>query len=235
MIGSDDFDGEIPRSRVYLTHERADPQVKGAPARARRRCRVLSCVRGVPLEDRSAGGCEDCTCSRREPRRTGETRVHRGGEPNAYDLANVWVDEKGFLHLQTVERGGRWTCAEVSLTRSLGYGTYDFVVQDIAHLPPSAVVGLLTYDDTGTETFGNEIDVELSRWGDPKRKNSQCVVQPYYVAENVFRFESRPGKVMHSFRWEPGRLTFQSGLGSEQGPIARPAIAHTFLSGVPVP
>ena len=159
----------------------------------------------------------------------------RGGEPNAYDPANAWVDEKGFLHLQTAERGGRWTCAEVSLTRSLGYGAYDFVVQDIAHLPASAVVGLLTYDDTGTETFGNEIDVELSRWGDPKRKNSQYLVQPYYVAENVFRFESKPGTVTHSFQWEPGRVTFQSGIGSERGPIARPTIAHTFSSGVPVP
>ncbi len=159
----------------------------------------------------------------------------RGGEPDAYDPANVWTDERGFLHLRTAERGGRWTCAEVSLTRSLGYGTYKFVVQDIAHLPSSAVVSLLNYDDTGAEAFANEIDVELSRWGDPKRKNAQYVIQPYYVPENVFRFESPVGLVTHSFHWEPGRVTFQSAIGSVRGPIAWPAAAHTFSSGVPVP
>lgn len=159
----------------------------------------------------------------------------RGGESDAYDPANVWTDEKGFLHLRTAERDGRWTCAEVSLTRSLGYGTYNFVVQDVAHLPPSAVVSLLTYDDAGTEAFANEIDIELSRWGDRKLKSAQYVIQPYYVPENLFRFESPAGTVTHSFHWEPGHVTFQSGIGSVQGPIARPAASHTFSSGVPVP
>ncbi len=159
----------------------------------------------------------------------------RGGEPNAYDPANVSIDERGALHLRTAEREGRWTCAEVSLTRSLGYGTYRFVVQDTAHLPPSAVVSLLTYDDAGAEPFANEMDVELSRWGDPKRNDAQYVIQPYYVPENVFRFESPAGMVTHSFHWEPGRVTFQSEIGSVRGPNARPAVTHIFSSGVPVP
>ena len=159
----------------------------------------------------------------------------RGGAPNAYDPANAWTDERGFLHLRTAEREGRWTCAEVSLMRSLGYGTYKFVVQDSARLPPSAVVGLFTYDDAGTEAFANEVDVELSRWGDPKRKDAQYVIQPYYVPENVFRFESPAGTATHSFQWEPGRVTFRTGAGSVPGPIASPAAAHTFSSGIPVP
>ncbi len=159
----------------------------------------------------------------------------RGGESNAYDPANAWTDERGFLHLRTAERDGRWTCAEVSLTRSLGYGTYQFAVQDTAHLPPSAVVSLLTYDDSGTEAFASEVDIELSRWGDPKRKNAQYVVQPYYVPENVFRFESPAGTVTHSFDWEPGRIAFRSEAGSVQGPIRAPLAAHVFPAGVPVP
>ena len=44
----------------------------------------------------------------------------RGGEPNDYDPENEWVDEKGFLHLRMQDRNGKWTCAEVYLTRSLG-------------------------------------------------------------------------------------------------------------------
>ena len=163
------------------------------------------------------------------------TGSDRGGEANAYDMSNAWIDEKGALHLRTSELKGRWTCAEVSLTRSLGYGTYKFVVQDSAHLPPSAVVTFLTFDDERTQDSASEIDIELSRWGDPKRKSAQYVIQPYYVPENVFRFESPVGTVTHSFHWEPGRVTFQSARRSAQGSFGRPEAGHVFSSGIPVP
>ena len=163
------------------------------------------------------------------------TGSDRGGEANSYDPSNAWIDEKGFLHLRTSQLNGRWTCAEVGLTRSLGYGTYRFLVHDSAHLPPSAVVTFLTFDDEGTQDSANEIDIELSRWGDPKRKNTQYVIQPYYVPENVFRFESPAGAIAHSFHWEPGRVTFESGAAAAQGPIARPVATHVFSSGIPVP
>jgi hypothetical protein len=159
----------------------------------------------------------------------------RGGETNAYDISNAWVDDKGFLHLRTAEQNGRWTCAEVSLMRSLGYGTYKFVVGDSTHLPPSAVVTLLTFDEERTQDSPGEIDIELSRWGDPKRKNAQYVIQPYYVPENVFRFESPAGAVTHSFRWEPDRVTSQSVTGSAQASMAHSLATHVFSSGVPVP
>jgi hypothetical protein len=163
------------------------------------------------------------------------TGSDRGGEANAYDVSNGWIDEKGFLHLRTSQLNGRWTCAEVSLTRSLGYGTYKFVAQHSAHLPPSAVVTFLTFDDERTQDSASEIDIELSRWGDPKRKNAQYVIQPYYVPENVFRFESPVGTVTHSFHWEPGRVTFQSERGSAQESIGRQVAAHIFSSGIPAP
>jgi hypothetical protein len=163
------------------------------------------------------------------------TGSDRGGEANAYDVSNAWVDERGSLHLRTSQLNGRWTCAEVALMRSLGYGSYRFTVQNSAHLPPSAVVTLLTFDDERTQGSASEIDVELSRWGDPKRKNAQFVIQPYYVPENVFRFESPVGTVTHSFHWEPGRVTFQSERGSAQAPVVRTIVSHVFSSGVPVP
>ena len=49
---------------------------------------------------------------------------------NDYDGRNVWVDSEGHLHLLLTERDGRWTSADVRLTRSLGYGTYSFDVRD---------------------------------------------------------------------------------------------------------
>jgi hypothetical protein len=158
----------------------------------------------------------------------------RGGEPNEYSPENAWVDQKGFLHLSMQDRNGKWTCAEVYLTRSLGYGTYKFVVQDSAHLSPSGVFGLFTWDLARSQDFRNEIDIELSRWGDPKSKNAQYVIQPFYVPENVSRFTVPGGEVTHSFRWEPDKVSFmstQGARGSSSAPISR----HVFTSGIPSP
>ena len=159
----------------------------------------------------------------------------RGGEPNNFHPENAWVDKNGFLHLRMANRNGQWTCAEVSLTRSLGYGTYKFVVQDSARLGPSVVVGLYTWDDIRSGDFRNELDIELSRWGDPKNKNVQYVVQPFYIPENLFRFTVPPGVVTHSFAWEPGKVSFRSvesaSLDSKSNPISQ----HVFTSGIPTP
>jgi hypothetical protein len=156
----------------------------------------------------------------------------RGGEPNSYDPENAWVDRSGFMHLRMEERNGKWTCAEVYLTRSLGYGTYKFVVQDSAHLSPSAVFGLFTWDLERSQNFRNEIDIELSRWGDPKGKNAQYVIQPFYVPENVSRFTVPAGAVAHSFRWEPGKVSFRSIRGASGSGNAAFS-QHVFTSGTP--
>jgi len=158
----------------------------------------------------------------------------RGGEPNDFDPANAWVDQKGFLHLRMQERNGKWTCAEVNLSRSLGYGTYNFVVEDSAHLSPSAVLGLFTWDLAHSQDFRNEIDIELSRWGDPQSKNAQYVIQPFYVPANVARFAMPSGAATHSFRWEPGRVSFTTFVG--QRAMSKHIVSqHVFTSGIPVP
>ena len=155
----------------------------------------------------------------------------RGGGPSDYDPENAAVDKGGFLHLRMGDHNGKWLCAEVSLTRSLGYGTYSFVVQDTAHLTPSAVVTLFTWDDIRSVDFRNELDIELSRWGNPNNLNAQYVVQPFYVPQNIARFTVPPGIVTHTFRWEPGRVVFESvqGVGTGKKRISE----HTFLSGIP--
>jgi hypothetical protein len=157
----------------------------------------------------------------------------RGGEPNAYDPGNAWTDNRGYLHLRMSAQNGKWSCAEINLTRSLGYGTYRFVVQDSSHLGPSAVLGMYTWDEVSSANFRNELDIELSRWGNPGSKNAQYVVQPFFVPENVIRFMIPPGVFTHSFRWEPGRVSFQSTRGSAPGTSTRPVGEHVFTSGVP--
>jgi len=163
-----------------------------------------------------------------------QTPSDRGGA-NDYDPANAWSDADGALHLKVAPDGAGWTSAEVAMTRSLGYGTYVFVVRDVAQIDPAVALSLLTWDNQGIDQNHRELDIELSRWGDPNSKNTQYVVQPYYVAANVMRFETPPGRLTHSVRWEPGRASFRTARGS--GSDARlPVVAqHDFTSGVPVP
>ena len=131
------------------------------------------------------------------------------------------------------QRNGRWYCAEVNLTRSLGFGTYQFVVHDTAHIGPSAVVSMFTYDEVSVDDSRRELDVELSRWGNPAGKNAQFVVQPFYVPENVVRFDAPSGPVTYTFRWQPESAAFKAIRGSSPGASAPAISQHVFNSGIP--
>jgi hypothetical protein len=157
----------------------------------------------------------------------------RGGA-NDYDPANAWTDAEGQLHLKLAHREGRWTSAEVILTRALGYGTYVFTVRDISALDPAAAFGMLTWDEEGAQQSHRELDIEISQWGDRSIPNAQYTLQPYYVPANVARFSAPPGTLTHSFRWEPGRAAFRTVRGTRA--TDGPAVAqHEFTSGVPTP
>ena len=161
-------------------------------------------------------------------------RSTRGGRNNTYASANAWTDANGFLHLRIANNGGEWSCAEVKLLRSLGYGSYRFVVRDVSHLEPAAVLSLFTWDEAEAGQNHREMNIELARWGDAASKNAQYVVQPYYVPANVIRFDVPAGVLTHTFRWEPGRVAFKTVRGPQaDGPAA--IADHVFTSGVPSP
>jgi hypothetical protein len=130
------------------------------------------------------------------------------------------------LHLRIIRRKEGWSSAEVKLSWSLGYGTYRFVVRDISHFEPPVVL-----------TIGppREMDIQISRWGEPEDKNVQYVVQPYLVPANTVRFTAPAGTLTHWITWQPGRVSFRTARGPS--PIAqREAVAeHVFTSGVPSP
>jgi hypothetical protein len=159
----------------------------------------------------------------------------RGGDTNSYDPANAWIDQKGYLHLQMAVHDGQWSCANVRLTHSLGYGTYRFVVQDSADLQPSAVLGIFTLDEAKPDDIRNELNIELSRWGDPGKKNAQYVVQPYYVPENIVRFMVPAGVLTHTLRWQPGVASFKTTRGPVVGSGSKSVSEHVFTSGIPTP
>jgi len=159
----------------------------------------------------------------------------RGGQPNAYDPDNAWTDQKGYLHLRIAQKDGRWSCAEVNMNRSLGYGSYRFVVQDSAHMTPATVLGMFTWDEFGSDETRRELDIELSRWGNPNSKNAQYVVQPFYVPENVARFNVPAGVFTHILRWQPGSASFKTIPGAVENPSVKTISEHVFTAGVPAP
>lgn len=161
--------------------------------------------------------------------------IFRSGSRNFFDPANVWMDDKGRLHLRISGSPGKWAGAELKLTRSLGYGTYKFHVPDVSHLEPSAILTLIAWDGVGTESTRRELDVELGRWGNADNTNVNYVVQPYYIPTNFVNFRTPPGPYTHSFRWEPGKVTFSTMARLGDTGEGRVMNQHVFTSGVPSP
>jgi hypothetical protein len=164
-----------------------------------------------------------------------EAPSNRGGN-NKYSADNVSVDAQGLLHLRITRQGDDWLCAEVKLARSLGYGTYAFVARDITNLDPAATFSMFTWDDLGADQNHRGIDVEIGQWGVTANKNAQYLIQPYYVPANVFRFAAPAGRLTHTFRWQPGRVSFST-MRTPSTPAGRvpPLATHDFVAGVPVP
>jgi hypothetical protein len=160
---------------------------------------------------------------------------NRGDTINLYDPSNAWTDESGALHLRIAKQSGKWTCAEVTLTRSFGYGMYSFVVRDTAQLEPAAVFAMFTWDYAGADQNYREMDIEISRWGDPASKNAQYEIQPFYVPANVARLTVPSGVLTHTFRWEPGRVSFRTFRGAVNDARSEVIGEHVFTSGVPAP
>lgn len=160
----------------------------------------------------------------------------RGGN-NAYDPANAWTDANGALHLRIAGSPGNWTCAQVILTRSLGYGTYRLVVRDISGLDPAAVFAMYTLSDVGAASANRnprEWDIEISRWGDPSGRNARYIVQPAYVGENTAWFTAPAGTLTHQVRWEPGTVRMSTAGGAS--PRGESLVSeHAFASSAPVP
>lgn len=157
-----------------------------------------------------------------------ESPSERGGK-NEYDRANAWTDPDDALHLRISGAPGKRKCAQVVLKRNLGYGTYRFVIRDVAKLDPAAVLALYTWDGPAAANQNpQEWDIEFSRWGDPSSKNAQYVLQPFYVAGHTIRFDAPAGPILSTLRWSPGRAAFQTSLANGSR-----VAEHVFQSGVP--
>jgi hypothetical protein len=98
------------------------------------------------------------------------------------DPANVSIDTDKHLHLQIVQRDGKWTAAEVFTTDRMGFGAYQWVIEgNVYEMDPTTVLGLFTYGPThhiGVDAE-NEIDIEFSQWNNTcKGCNADFTVYP---------------------------------------------------------
>jgi hypothetical protein len=160
----------------------------------------------------------------------------KGGTNNLYDPENTWTDASGALHMQIKKKSGKWSCAEIFLTRSLGYGTYSVTVRDTSLLEPAAAFSMFTFDEWASEQHFREMDVEVGGRGNAANKNNaQYVIQPFYIPGNLFAFSAPSGTLMYVLRWESGHATFKTFRGRSIGARAQLVSEHEFTSGIPVP
>jgi hypothetical protein len=160
----------------------------------------------------------------------------KGGVTNLYDAENAWTDASGALHMQIKKKSGSWSCAEIFLNRSLGYGTYSVTVRDTSHLESAAAFSMFTFDESASEQHFREMDVEVHGLGDDANKiNTQYEIQPSYSPGNVFPFAAPPGALTYVLRWEPGRATFKTFRGRSSSTGAQLVSEHEFTFAIPGP
>jgi len=156
-----------------------------------------------------------------------------GPGPNLWSDSpqSVWVDAQGRLHLKIRRQKGKWYCAEVVSTTGFGHGNYRFELStDVEALDPNAVLGMFTYLDDD-----HEVDVEMSRFGDPAQPTGHFVVQPYYRPGNqqLFDLGLQGTHSTHRFRWLPDRVEFQSLHGHYETPPTPDSVIQDWICASP--
>ena len=156
---------------------------------------------------------------------------------------NLWLDSDGHLHLRITQskrpryNGQRiWYSVGIAAEGQFGYGKYIFTLEtDFPKLDRNAVVGLFTWDNTvpvqtrEQAPYFREIDIELSRWGDPYREPAHYAIPPYEPEPHlVHKFAPDANKLRsfdyvstHTFEWKPDKIIFTSFYGKDENPQTR--------------
>ena len=148
---------------------------------------------------------------------TWSVRSGRGGPgPNQWEKTNVWLDASTNLHLKISQHDGKWSCAEMTMQKRLGFGRYQFqTVGRLDRLDDNVVLGLFNYpsSDVGPDAT-HEIDIEFARWGQSKNPMGNFTVWP---AEKGLKHVTKPfpfsltgDQMTHQFTWSRGQILFKS-------------------------
>lgn len=149
-----------------------------------------------------------------------------GPGPNYFSkrYSDVWVDDRGFLHMSIAKHDGIWYSSEVISQDNMGYGKYSFTIQgNPMQFAKNVVLGLFTWDDSTFVSDGNsEVDIEFSRWGSESNLNPTTYsVQPL---SNGINFSERThqanidssniiGVSTHEFIWTDTLISWRSYRG----------------------
>ena len=141
-----------------------------------------------------------------------------GGNPGnnlwSNSVNSVSVDAKGQLHLKVREILGKWYSTEVFLSKSLGYGTYQFDVASRVDLTDRNVTaaGFLYANDS------NEYDVEFSKWGNSHSPtNADFATQPYTAPNAIDYWHESLQPAVSTYRiiWTPGKVEIKATQGTK--------------------
>jgi hypothetical protein len=139
------------------------------------------------------------------------TNAPIGPGPNRFSFATIGIDSTGGLRLRATPEGKGYACAELFLSESLGYGRYELEVAPIGGgMDPWTVLGFYTWD-ADTAYANREIDIEISRWGDPARPPLLFTVQPADDRpERQASFDmDLAAAALLAFTWSPTRVSFE--------------------------
>jgi hypothetical protein len=180
---------------------------------------------------------------------TWAVRSGRGGPgPNVWNEQNVWLDAETNLHLKISLRDGKWSCAEVTMRRRLGFGRYQFQITGrLDRLDDNVVLGLFSYptEDVGPDGT-HEIDIEFARWGDAKNPMGNYtvwpVVKPLRQGSKSFPFALTGDQTTHWFIWSRDKVKFRSLQGHREDDgeeistwLYSPSEAARHISQQPMP
>lgn len=150
-----------------------------------------------------------------------------GPGPNHWRAQNVWLDDNGYLHLKITQKNGVWYCAELQTTDAMGFGTYQFWLDTpVNAFDPQVVLGLFDYTTPEVGPDGtNEIDIEFSRWGNPKWPNGAYTVFPAKTGKpdtsQTFELTDASAESTHRFSWTSSSVAFESLAGHQNGDTGR--------------
>lgn len=198
---------------------------------------IVSCKQSDPQDVLGRVGDTVTFSGRKWDIKSSATPVGPG--PNVFSKRydDVWVDDKGYLHLTIDQHDNQWYSSEVVGQDNLGYGTYTWTIQaDPMSFAENVVFGLFTWDNNTFVTDGNsEVDIEFSKWGDPTSVTPTTYsVQPVsfgsFYAERTKEKEIAnsllKGVTTHQFTWTDTLITWKSYRGNL--PIGEPIASWSF-------
>ena len=157
---------------------------------------------------------------------------------------HVWVDGDD-LHMTIRRAGSAWASTEITLEEALGYGDYVFTTRGrLDTLADNVVLGLFLWQYPpcylGHNVWNqhNEIDVEISRWGDPANDVAQFVVQPWDFPGSIDRFDIayQPDElVSYAFLWLPDRIEYRAWRGGPDDESPATLIRSWTYAGPHIP